>query len=304
MLRTFQDPPRVAALILNWRQPELTLQSLSDLRECGYPNLDILVMDNGSGDDSVERLRTARAEVMAFDDNLGYCAAMNLGIEWAQRRAADLVLFLNNDVRLPAGFLDPMVEVMARDSSVACVGPTMLRPDGLVWCQGGAIAFHPNMLKLRGEGGPPAPSSEGPVAVDFMPGACALYRLDEVVAVGGLDESYFMYWEDVELGWQLRDRGKTIVWLPWSRVTHLVSQSSGGGRSPVRKYMCAVNSVRYLKRHGTVRQWFAFAVFELVLWPFTWLGGTAPKAMFAKGRGLAAGLLGRRVTAADVRSAT
>ena len=292
--------PRVAALVLNWRLPDVTLQCVADLVACGYPALDVLVMDNGSGDGSAERLQSEAegAEVRAFDENLGYCAAMNRGLMWAAERGAEQVLFVNNDVRLPEGFLGPMVDVLAHDPDVAGVTPTILRPDGRVWCQGGAVAFHPNMLKLLGEGAEPAPTTDGPVEVDFATGACVLYRRTDLEDVGGLDESYFMYWEDVELGWRLRSRGKKVLWLPWVRTTHLSSASSGGGRSVMRKYMSGVNSVRYLKAHGTLRQWCAFAVFDLLLWPLTWVGGTGPRATLAKGRGIVAGMLGRRVTVA------
>lgn len=293
---------RVAALVLNWRLPDVTLQCLADLRASGSDELRILVMDNGSADGSAERLEAGigAAELMAFPENLGYCAAMNRGIAWARESGAELVLFVNNDMRLPVGFLDPMIEMLVHDPSIAGVSPTILRSDGRVWCQGGDAAFHPNALKLRGEGREPAPTTEGPVAVDFLAGACALYRLADLAEVGDLDESYFMYWEDVDLGWRLRAQGKQVLWLPWSRVTHLSSSSSGGGRSAMRKYMGGVNSVRYLKAHGTARQWAAFVVFDCLLWPFTWMGGTGVRATLAKGKGIIAGFLGRRVTVRDV----
>jgi GT2 family glycosyltransferase len=294
--------PRTAALVLNWRLPEVTLQCLRDLAACDYPALDVLVMDNGSGDGSAERFaREAKgAALLAFDKNLGYCAAMNKGLAWARERGAELVLFVNNDLRAPRDFLAPMVEVLVHDERVAGVTPTILRPDGRVWCAGGAIAFHPNMLKLLGEGQAPAPVTAGPEAVDFLTGACALYRLSALEAVGDLDESYFMYWEDVELGHRLRAGGGVLLWLPWTRVTHLSSASSGGGRSEMRKFISAVNSVRYLKRHGTLRQWLAFFVFDCALWPVTPLGGTGWRAALAKARGIAAGWRGHRVTVQDV----
>ena len=292
--------------MLNWRLADVTLQCLADLQACGYPDLECLVIDNGSGDGSADKLRAAPsgAEVMALPENVGYCAAVNRGIAWARERGFELVLFVNNDVRMPAGFLEPMAEILACDPSVAAVTPTILRGDGRVWCQGGAIAFHPNMLKLLGEGQEPAPTSEGPEAVDFLTGACALYRITDLAEVDDLDESYFMYWEDVDLGRRLRVRGKKLLWLPWVRVTHHSSASSGGGRSAMRKYMTALNSVRYLKTHGTAVQWCAFVVFDCLLWPVTWIGGTGVAATLAKGRGILAGLMGRRVTVADVQRFT
>ncbi len=295
-------PPTVVGVLLNWRQPELTLQCMTDIADCGEAALSLLVIDNGSGDGSSARLAAGPGDftLLSLESNVGYCAAINRGLAWARERDAEFVLLLNNDLRLQPGFLAPMVRVLRNDPGIACVGPTMLRTDGRAWCQGGALAFHPNMLRLRGLGEEPAPLDAGPEAVDFMPGACALYRLSALADVGDLDESYFMYWEDVDLGQRLRDRGWTVLWLPWVRVVHASSASSGGGRSPMRKYMSGVNSVHYLRRHGRPRDWLAFAVFEVVLWPLTWVGGTGWAAMMAKARGILAGIRGQRVTARDV----
>jgi GT2 family glycosyltransferase len=109
-----------------------------------------------------------------------------------------------------------------------------------------------------------------------------------------------MYMEDADLGARLRARGRKIVWLPWVAVEHDASASSGGGRSPMRKFMTACNAARYLRRHGTPRLWLGFVVFDLLLWPVAMLAGTPPAAAWAKARGAWSGLLGRRVTVQDV----
>ena len=79
-----------------------------------------------------------------------------------------------------------------------------------------------------------------------------MVRTAEAKAVGCFNDDYFMYWEDVAISSKLRRRGLRIVWLPWVRVEHLGGQSSGGGRSPLRKFLMACNAVRYLKAHGSV----------------------------------------------------
>jgi GT2 family glycosyltransferase len=300
--------PKVAALLLNWRQAQLTLRCLQDLLAVQGVALRVLVMDNGSGDGSAGLLAAAvgaavatgaAVEFLGFDQNLGFCAAMNRGIAWARERGASMVLLLNNDLRLPPDFLLPLVEVLRNDRKVTAVGPTILRPDGRAWAQGGSLGFYPNALRLNGHGRVPAGRDHGPEAVDFLPGACVLFRLEDLEAVGGLDESFFMYWEDVDVCRKLRDRGRSL-WLPWVQVVHQGTSSSGGGRSPMRKYMMACNGVRYLRRSGTVAQWAAFLVFDVLLWPLSLFGAGGPRPAFAKARGMLAGLLGRRVGRADV----
>ncbi|MBL9078357.1 MAG: glycosyltransferase family 2 protein [Planctomycetes bacterium] len=300
---------RTAALLLNWRKPQLTLQCLADLLVVDVP-LCVLVIDNGSGDGSAAALREGivglaaahpRHEVVfaALPDNLGFTGGMNHGLRWAAQRGLAYTLVLNNDLRLPPDFLQPLVLVLDHDPRVVAVGPTVLHPDGTVWAEGGELAFGPNALRLCRHGRPPRPREHGPEAVPFLPGACVLLRTDAAMAIGGFDDRYFMYWEDVDICDRLRERGGRIVWLPWVRVVHDAGKSSGGGRSPLRKFLMANNAVRYLRRRGTVAGWAALLLFDVLLWPLTLPAG--PRAAWAKLRGLGKGLLGHRAGTADVQ---
>lgn len=300
-------PPRVAALLLNWRRADLTLSCLADLLAGDGEPLHVVVIDNGSQDGSCERFAAAiaalppsphRVELLALDANLGFCGGMNRGIARASELGLPFVLVLNNDLRLPADAIRPLADALAADPRIAAIAPTVLHPDGTVWAQGASIAFAPNALRLHGHGGPPAPTTLGPQAVQALPAACVLYRADELAAVGGFDERYFMYWEDVDLCQRLRARGGRVVWLPWVRVVHASGASSGGGKSPLRKFLMACNAVHYLRRHGSVRGWLAWLCFDLLLWPVTFVLG--PKPALAKLHGTWAGLAGHRPSAADV----
>lgn len=299
----------VAALVLNWRRADLTVRCLHDLLAVADAPMCVLVIDNGSGDADVATLRDAvdaanarggvhRVEFAALPENRGFTGGMNHGVQWAQAQALPYLLVLNNDLRLPPDFLRPLVDVLANDASVAAVGPTVLHPDGTVWAQGGRRAFVPNGLVLGDHGRAPAPRERGPQATDFLPCACVLFRTDAVVAVGGFDDAYFMYWEDVDLCERLRARAGKIVWLPWVRVEHAAGQSSGGGKSPTRKFLMACNAVRFLKARGTVANWLGWFVCDVLLWPLTLLSG--PRASWAKLCGTWAGLCGHRASAADV----
>jgi len=300
--------PEVAALLLNWRRAAMTLQCLRDLLATTGVSLRVLVIDNGSGDDSAAVLghgvrelgatTTHRIELEALAQNVGFAGGMNHGLRWAEQHAMRYVLVLNNDLRLGPDFLAPLVAVLANDPSVAAVGPTVLTPDGRVWAEGGRTGFTPNAVQLCRQGKPPRPRDHGPEAVEFLPAACVLFRTADLSAIGGFDESYFMYWEDVDLCDRLRARGGSIVWLPWVRVEHAPGQSSGGGRSPLRKFLMANNAVRWLRRRGTLRTWAAFCVFDVLGWPLALLAG--PRAAWAKLRGTLAGLTGHRAGAADV----
>lgn len=303
------DAPCIAALLLNWRRAQLTLQCLRDLLAVTDAPMHVLVLDNGSGDASVAALREGLAalapsrgahtvELIELPYNLGFTGGMNEGFRRATQRGCPYALVLNNDLRLPPDFLRPLVAVLDHDPAVAAVGPTVLHPDGTVWAEGGRTAFVPNGLLLCGHNRQPAPREHGPEAVEFLPGACVLFRTADVTAVGGFDDAYFMYWEDVDLSERLRARGGKIVWLPWVRVEHAAGQSSGGGRSSLRKFLMACNAVRHLKAKPTLRGWLGWFVYDVLGWPLVF--ATGPRPAWAKLCGTVAGLVGHRACAADV----
>ncbi len=300
-------PPRVCAIVIEYKlgaRTCVTVEALQASCQDSPFELRVFVLENaavGAGSDALRALgERAGVHVEVSPSNVGYCAGVNRGLAHARALDAEYVLFLNNDVAVGPGFLAPMVSLLANDPSVAGVGPTILWPDGRVWCQGANMRFGPNLNVLVGHGGQPAPTTLGPQRVDYLPGACALYRRAELEGLGGLDESYFMYMEDCDLGARLRGRGRQILWLPWVRVEHDASASSGGGRSPMRKYMTACNAARFLRAHGTPRLWLAFVIFDLLLGPAAVLAGTPLPAAWAKTRGAWAGLFGRAVTVQDV----
>lgn len=304
-----EPAPRVAALLLNWRRADLTLRCLQDLLAVDDEPMHLVVIDNGSGADEAAALRAGvaaaqtasahRVELLELADNRGFTGGMNAGLRRAAAVGAPFVLVLNNDLRLPRGFLRPLADALANDAALAAVGPTVLRPDGTVWAQGGCRRFGPNGVALRGHGGAPAPTSAGPEAVDFLPGACVLFRAAALAAVGGFDDAYFMYWEDVDLCDRLRARGGKVVWLPWVRVEHAAGQSAGGSRSPARKFLMACNAVRYLRQHGRARDWLSWLACDVAPLPLLALAG--PRGAWAKAAGTWAGLRGRRASAADVQ---
>lgn len=301
------DRPVVAALLLNYRGAEMTLQCVRDLLAVADVVLKIVVLDSHSGASEVAYLQQSIAELphgqhdvslIPLAENLGFAGGMNHGIEFAAREKIPFVLVLNNDMRLPSDFVSPLLDVLRNDPAVGAVGPTVVHPDGTVWAEGGEVGFLPNCLRLIRHGQQPSDVSDGPAEVGFLTGACMMMRTDVAESVGGFDRDYFMYWEDVELSGKLRRRGLRIVWLPWVRIQHLGGQSSGGGRSPLRKFFMACNAVRYLKAHGTAKAWAGWLLFDVILWPATFVLG--PAAAWAKMRGTIAGLLGHTANAKDV----
>lgn len=286
----------------------MTVQCVRDLLQVDDVVLSVVVLDNDSGAADLAELQAGvsslapgkhQVHVLPFAENLGFAGGMNRGIEFAEQHAVPIVLVLNNDMRLPKDFVRPLLDVLQNDPGVGCVGPTIVHSDGTVWAEGGEVGFVPNGLRLIRHGRAPTARTAGPEEVGFLTGACMMMRTAEALAVGGFDHDYFMYWEDVEISSKLRRHGLRIVWLPWVSVEHSGGQSSGGGRSPLRKYFMACNAVRYLKAYGSVRAWVGWLLLDVLLWPVTF--ATGPKAAWAKLRGTFAGLRGHVANRADVQ---
>jgi len=297
---------RVAAVVLNWNGGEGTIRCLRALAASGARGLSTIVVDNGSTDGSPDAVAREfpSARLIRLPENRGYCGGNDAGIRDALASGAAFVLLLNDDVFVEEGFLAPLLEAAAADPRAGALGPKVLREDApeTIWAVGGSFAFGPNTTRLRGFGRHDDGSLDRGREVDYVPGCALLLRAEALRQVGGLDAEYFAYMEDVDLGVRLRRAGWRSIVVPASRVRHAPSSSSGGGYAPARKYANALNQVLFLRRHGTPRQWLAFAVFDVLGIPVAFareaLRRGNPSAVLAKARGLLDGARGRRVTAA------
>lgn len=299
---------RLVAVVLNWNGGDETLSCLRSLRAARGVRPVALLADNGSTDGSVERAlaEDPALRVLRFDSNLGYAGGNNRALKVAlDELGADWVCLLNSDLEVePDTFtllLAGVREAQADGREVGAAGPCLLykdRPD-TVWACGGRIGPSLNVTQLAEHNG--APHEGGPRDVDYVPGACLLVSRQACERAGLLDEAYFCYLEDADWGVRIRQAGLRTLAVPRARALHSLSASTGGGYTAGRKYMTAVNSVRFLRQHGSLKGWVALFVFDVLLWPLAWLnaamrGGAA--GAVAKLQGVFDGLRGAQVDAA------
>ncbi len=303
---------RIVAVVLNWNGGDETLECLRSLAAVTTVRPAMLLADNGSVDDSVDR---AIAEfpglcVLRLGSNLGYAGGNNRALRHAfDVLAADWVCLLNSDVvvapetfgALLSGVLEAEEDAGDGASPVGAAGPCLLysdRPD-VVWACGGRIGPQLNVTQLLGHGG--ARRNGSPFDVDYLPGACLMVSRAACDAAGLLDEAFFCYLEDADWCVRIREAGLRVVAVPGAIAYHALSSSTGGGYSAGRKYMTGVNSVHFLRKHGSLSGWTALIVFDVLLWPLAFLRGLVRghgRAALAKLRGVFDGLRGARVDAA------
>jgi hypothetical protein len=294
------------AVVVNWNGGEKNLACLRSVLAQGLAPERVVFVDNASTDGSPERVQAALPALALVRNatNLGYGHGTNRGIEHALARGAQRVFLVNNDVTLPPGTLAGLERALAAGAGI--VGPRVLLadPPDRIWSAGGVLTFRTNLSTLLGHGEPDGPAFRVTREVDYVPGCAMLVARAVFERIGLLEGDYFAYHEDVEFCWKAKRAGFPVRVVGELAVHHDAHASTGGGYNKLRKYMMAVNTVHFLRRHGTLGRWLSFWVFEVASLPFVWLyralrGEGA--AVLAKARGTWDGLRGRQVTAERLR---
>lgn len=228
---------RVAAVVVNFESGTALTECLRTLMS--ESPAEVVVVDNGSRDGSVEPVRRdfPTVEVVVPGRNLGYGAAANRG---AAASTAELILVCNPDLSIHPGALAALVAVLDQQPDVAVTGPLIRTPAGdrypsarqfpsLIDAGGHALLglFVPNNPFTRNyQRSDMAPTDDTPQQVDWVSGSCFLVRRSAFEAVGGFDEAYFMYAEDADLCWRLAGSGWSTAYVPASEVLHVQGVST------------------------------------------------------------------------------
>jgi GT2 family glycosyltransferase len=244
--------PYVVVVVLNWNGAQDTLRCLESLQKVAYRRCDVLVVDNGSSDDSVGLLRRAFPDVELIEtgDNLGYAGGNNVGIERALARGADYIVLLNNDTVVDPGFLDTLVEVAGRYPKAAFLGPKILyldRPD-ILWFGGGRIDWSNGPSHIDHDTKDVLADTTAR-EVDYITGCCLMVRASAITAIGVMDPRFFLLFEESDWCVRARERGWQSVYVPHARILHAVSQSFGGPGSPTYRYYFARNELLFYSKH-------------------------------------------------------
>ena len=244
--------------MVNHNDRDNLLACVASLRAAGVD--DVVVADNDSDDGSEEALRAADPEVtfLPTGGNLGYPIAANRG---ASRATGDMLLVCNSDIVVEPDALSAMAAALRADDQVAILGPRIENPDGSSYPS-------PRRFPAVGEAlghaflGLVAPGNrftrryrmldweQQAAAVDWVSGSCFLARRTSWEALGGLDESYFLYAEDVDLCWRAWRAGWKVGFEPAARVVHI-----GGATTSLAPYRFILlhhqSALRFARRYLT-----------------------------------------------------
>lgn len=240
---------KILTIILNWRQPRVTLACVAAVRQMTYPT-DILVIDNGSQDDSAEILATVLLphELTLLDANVGFAAGCNAGLRHAMAQQYEYALLLNNDAFPAPDMLHRLVEEVGTD--IALLIPAIYYEDDPKRIWFGGATQHPLTLEMRNRR--QGEHDDGDLRtqdVEYVVGTCLLVNLAAVTAVGLLDQRYFMYYEDLDWSQRFRHAGYRLRMVADAHLYHRIALSSGGVLSPSRVYYLARSSVVFFRTY-------------------------------------------------------
>lgn len=201
-------PPRVLVSVLAYNSPEKTVETLRSLRRQTHPDFRLLLIDNSPGDDTAER--AAREfpglEVRRMPENRGYTGGNNFALDLARAEGFDCLLLATHDVEVEPRALEYLLETAASRPDAGVVGAVEFDPQtGRERASAGGV-YSKWLSRLSWESAPPS-ETKNPREVFCVHGAFMLLTARALAAGVRMDESLFMYFDEVDLGFRLREKG-------------------------------------------------------------------------------------------------
>ncbi len=237
---------KVGIILLNYCNYNLTIDCIKSIRQSTYQNYEIIVVDNNSPDHSGENLSQLEGiRFLQMEENLGFAAGNNRGIEVALSDGCEYVMLLNNDTVIDPNMIETLV---SRADSNTVVVPKMYYFDvegrkDILWYAGGILKYKSSDgIHI---GGRQEDSKQYSVEreVTFATGCCMMIHRTILEKVGLLREEYFMYCEDTDYSIRLNKSNVRILYVPNAKLWHKVSSSSGGEMSKFIVYYVVRNKI-------------------------------------------------------------
>ncbi len=262
----------LSIVVVNWNVRDHLRRCLISIFAAGPTGLEVIVVDNASTDGSPDMIRAEfpRVTLIANRDNRGFPAANNQGLAAARGR---FVMTLNPDTEIVGEALARLIAYLDAHPGVGALGPQLLNPDDSIQSSRrrfptfATALFESTWLQGRAPRGVlrhyyvDDVAAEVEQEVDWVTGACIVVRREALDAVGGFDESFFMYSEELDWCRRIKSAGWKIVYLPGAQVMHHAGKSSEQAVA-ARHIHFQTSKVRYFRKyHG----WFAASVLRVFL---------------------------------------
>jgi GT2 family glycosyltransferase len=242
--------PSVAIIIVIWNGRQDTVECLESLRKDTYLHKRLIVVDNGSSDDSVAWIRERFPETTVIENhaNLGFTGGNNVGIRQAAAEGAEYVYLLNNDTTVEPDALSTLVDVAEKEPRFGLLAPVMhyFDPPRDIWFAGSRILLKAGLM-VHDNSRQPA-RSDAPYEVPWVSGCAILMRMSLARRMQGFDDRYYLTFEDVDLSLRVREAGLAVVTVPAARIYHKGGRS-GKRISGIGYYYVVRNKLLLVRKH-------------------------------------------------------
>jgi len=299
---TMKPRLKIIAVILTWNNYDDTKECLDSLLSSKLQLPAIIVVDNGSQDGSIEKLKQdfADTENICFilnEQNLGFAAGVNIGLKSALKQDPDYIFLLNNDAVIDKECIEHLEKEARKAPRAGIIGPRILyfNDPRRIWHGGGYVSriktgvIIPEKNKLAEECGTETRE------VTFLTGCAMLIKREVFETIGLFDEDYFLYEEDLDFCLRASRAGFKLLYVPSAKVWHKIEAIAKDRTSPFILYHMARSRILMLRKNFPW-PYFLYGVFVHLLFytPFRFLqifqGAQPPKGAWAWVRGTWAGL--------------
>jgi len=248
-----QNDPLVSIITINYNHSGVTCEMLESLYHISYKNIEVIVVDNGSPDDNPKIIKEKFPRIVLIEtgENLGFAGGNNLGIT---RSHGKYILLLNNDTIVTVGFLEPLVNKMESDPAIGAVSPKIrffYNPDTIQYA--GLTPINPYTIRSRAIGfsEKDVGQYEKDSVTAYAHGAAMMFSKEVVQKIGLMSTSFFLYYEELDWGFRLRQSGYKIFYVHNSLIFHKESITTGK-ISPLKTYYINRSRLLYMRRnvHG------------------------------------------------------
>jgi GT2 family glycosyltransferase len=242
--------PWVSVITVNYNQSTVTCDLLQSLQKISYPNVEIIVVDNASPNDTPDRIKELFPGIILIKsrENLGFAGGNNLGILAAKGK---YLFFLNNDTEVPAHIMEPLVELLENRPEIGAVSPKIkyFQEPGLVQ-YAGFTRMNPWTIRNKAVGykEPDSPVFDKLTSTNSVHGAAMMVPRRVIDEVGLMPEIFFLYYEEHDWAEMIKRAGYKIYYQPASYILHKESISTGKN-SPLITYYLTRNRLLFARRN-------------------------------------------------------
>lgn len=251
---------KTAIILLNWNSFECTRDCIESLKAIPDEDYDIILVDNNSMDQSVDKLALEYPNLIHIKlaSNRGFTGGNNAGISYSLTHNYQYTLLLNNDTFVEPDFLKVLVSYLDENQGTGAIQPKIYFNHNRKLLWNGGSWFNPwtGNDYVEGTGKTSSKTSERIKQPDWLTGCALMIRNDVIRNIGLLNESLFMYYEDVDYSFRIKNAGYSLIYHPKSVIYHIAGASTRtlekgkeGFLSPVVHYYLVRNRIWFLKKY-------------------------------------------------------